>query len=177
VQASFDARHTLFFQAVRGGDFPVAYVAHNNGSGACRLTSDYRAESYGTAFSDSSRAVFWIEFGRNQSESEEGWYARPESCGDKVKFGDFVAWYTLLGDDFAIFEGGDLADSTTWLEYTPLGARAAPPWPSPTIIAEHPDPAIGVVRAGAGTWLLFSVSKGEPANVGMFLHGPLRPLP
>jgi hypothetical protein len=180
VQPAADGRHTLYFQEVRGGDFPVAYVAHNDGTGACRLTSDYRAESYGSAFSDSSRAVFWIEFGRNQSESEEGWYARPESCGDKTKFGDFVAWYTLLDDDFVIFEGGDLADSTTWLEYSPLRVRADQPVPSPAIIVEHPDPALGVVRTAAGTWLLFTVSRAEPADaakLGMFLHGPLRPLP
>ena len=173
AQVATDARHTLTFQELRGAEFPVAFISHNDGTGSCQLTSDYHAESYGGTFSDSARQVFWIEFGRNQSESEEGWYAAPATCGDKVKFGDFVSWYTPLGDDFVVFEGGDLADSTTWLEYTSLRpARAGAP-NLPRLIQERPDGIVGVVATGASIWTLYGVASADDKVAGLYLHGPL----
>jgi hypothetical protein len=174
VQVASDIRHSLYFRDVRGSEFPSAFALSHDGGGACRLTSDYRAETYGAGFSESGKSIFWIEYGRNQSESEEGWSARPDTCGDKVKWGDYVAWYVLLGDQFAVFEGGDIGDTTTWLEYTPLGGDPLPPWAPATVVKEHPDPALGIFKTGAGTFLVFSVSTGPDAERGLFLHGPLK---
>jgi hypothetical protein len=174
VQVATDVRHTLYFQDVHGAEFPVAYVSRNDRSGLCQLTSDVHAETYGAAFTPSARAAVWIEYFRNQSDSEEGWSARPENCGDKIKWGDYVAWYALDGDDFVIFEGGDAADSTSWLQYTPLSRSPQAPWPSPTMIKEHPEPGLAIVRTAGASWILYSVSMGDPAGRGLYLHGPLR---
>ena len=156
---------------MRGGDFPSAFVVRNDGSGRCQLTQDFHAETYGVRFSDDARRVFWIEYGRNQSESEEGWYARPETCGDRVKFGDFVGWYTLIGDQFVVFDGGDLEDTTRWLQYTslkpPAGVRA-----TPLVIQERPDGVVALVEADGKFWTLFATGGMDPA--ALYLHGPLR---
>jgi hypothetical protein len=173
AQVSLNARHTLYFQASRGAEFPSALLRHNDGSGGCRLTSDYRAETYGAGFADTSHRVFWIEFGRNMSQSEEGWYAQPETCGEKTKFGDFVRWYVPMRDDFVIFEGGDLADSTTWLEYTSLGLPTAGVPRNPRIVCEHPDGITGIVESAGSLWLLFG--SGAADGGALYLHGPLVP--
>jgi hypothetical protein len=174
VQVANDVRHTLYFQDVHGAEFPVAYVSRNDRSGYCQLTSDVRAETYGAAFTPDARSAVWIEYFRNESDSEEGWSARPEDCGDKIKWGDYVAWYALDGDDFVVFEGGDAADSTSWLQYTPLSRSPQEPWPSPIVVKEHPEPGLAIVRTAGQSWILYSVSQGDPGARGLYLHGPLR---
>ncbi len=176
AQVSTDARHTIMMIDVRGGEFPSAYVNHSDSSGQCRLTADYRAETYGLHFSDSARLAFWIEFGRNQSQSEEGWYANAETCGERVKFGDFVRWYTVLGDDLVLFEGGDLDDSTRWLEYTSLRASPAGTPNHPRVIQERTDGIVSVLRNKGAAWAIYTVGGPEAppgATPGLFAHGPL----
>jgi hypothetical protein len=174
AQVSLDLLHTVYLADVRGGSFPSAFVVRNDGSGRCQLTQDFRAETYGVRFSDDARRVFWIEYGRNESESEEGWYARPETCGDRVKFGDFVGWYTLIGDQFVVFDGGDLEDTTRWLQYTslkpPPGASA-----TPLVIQERPDGVVALVHADGKVWTLFATGGVDsPSPPALYLHGPLR---
>jgi hypothetical protein len=166
---SLDARHTVYFEQHRGLEFPTAFVARNDGGGRCQLTSDFRAETYGAHFADDAQRVFWIEYGRNQSESEEGWYARPD-CEGKVKFGDFVLWYTLVGDEFVLFDGGDLDDSTSWLQYTSLKPGAGPS--RPMVVQERPEGIVGVAQIESAVWTLFSA--GGPQAPALYLHGPLR---
>ena len=173
IHVATDARHTLFFRQLRDSNFPVAFVARNDGSGNCQLTADILAESYGGHFSDSGRSVFWIEFGRNQSNSEEGWYARPESCGERTKFGDYVFGYRLVGDDFVVFEGGDAEDTTSWLQYNRLQKTPSATPALPRVIKEHPDPTRDVVSIAGQTWVMFSVSMGAAGETGLYLHGPL----
>jgi hypothetical protein len=173
VDVASDVRHTLYFRELHGAEFPSAFVLSHEGGKVCSLTQDYRSETYGTRFSDSGRSAFWIEYYRNRSESEEGWRAQPDGCGDQVKWGDFVSWYILDGDDFVIFEGGDIGDTTSWLEYTSLAGSTRPPWPTAKVVKEHPDPAVGVVKMAGGTYLVLSVSAGKPEDTGLFLHGPL----
>jgi hypothetical protein len=174
VQVASDVRHTLYFRDLHAAEFPSAFVLSHQDGTVCSLTQDYRAESYGAAFSDSGRSAFWIEYFRNGSESEEGWRAQPSGCGERVKWGDYVAWYILDGDDFVIFEGGDIGDTTTWLQYTSLAGPSTTPWPTAMVVREHPDPAVGVVKLEGGTFLVFSVSAGKPEDTGLFLHGPLK---
>jgi hypothetical protein len=174
AQVSNDARHSITLLEVRGGDFPSAYINHSDSSGQCRLTADYRSETYGVHFSDSSRLAFWIEFGRNESQSEEGWYAKADTCQDRAKFGDFVRWYSVLDDEFVVFEGGDLDDSTRWLEYSSLRTTAGPN--SPRVIQERTDGIVGILRAGSAAYTLYAVGGPEApkdATPGLFLHGPL----
>ncbi len=171
AQVSLDAVHTAYFADVRGADFPSAFVVRNDGSGRCQLTQDFHAETYGVHFSDDARRVFWIEYGRNQSESEEGWYARPDTCGDRVKFGDFVGWYTPVRDEFVVFDGGDLEDTTRWLQYTSL--KPAPGVvATPLVIQERPDGVVTLVEAEGKVWTLFATGGMDPP--ALYLHGPLR---
>ena len=171
VQVATDGRHTVYFQDLPQANFPVAFVAPN-GQPPCRLTQDLLAETYGTYFSADGSRVFWIEYFRFGSESEEGWYAQPESCGGRTRFGDFVFQYSLVGNDFVVFQGGDLADSTSWLQFTPLGPEPDGRAPSPRIIKEHPTDAWAVVEVGGKNWVLFAVEAEQP-ETGLYLHGPL----
>lgn len=172
IRIAPDMRHALYFKPIATN--PVAVVARKDGSGACQLTQDDRAETYAARFSDSGRLVAWIEYWRNGSHSEEGWHARPEDCGARTKFGDYVLGYRLVAEDFVVFVGGDLADSTDWLQYTRLQASPNAGVRGPMVIQEHPDDVIDVVRDDAGTWILFTVSEGTAADQGLYIHGPLR---
>jgi hypothetical protein len=163
-------RHTIYLSQLNFN--PVAFVTQNDGSGSCLLTSDPHAETYGTHFTHGGRRAIWIEYGRNQSESEEGWHARPETCGDKTKFGDYVLGYHLFGDELVAFEGGDRADSTSWLQYTAIRHLPEEPMPLPVVVKEHPDATLNVFAVEGDTWIVFAVQEGDPDS-GLYLHGPL----
>jgi hypothetical protein len=101
---------------------------------------------------------------------------RPETCGEKTKFGDFVLGYRLFGDDFVVFEGGDLEDTTSWLQYTALRKNASDAPGKPWVIKEKPDPVFATVRTGAGgedVFVIFSTSFGGASEAGLYVHGPL----
>jgi hypothetical protein len=171
AQVATDGRHTLTFQELRGANFPVAFINRSDGSGSCQLTTDYLAETYGGHFSDNARRVFWIEYGRYQSDSEEGWYANPETCGDKVKFGDYIGWYTALGDDFVVFDGGDRADTTRWLQVASLHPAPSGMSNFPRVIQEKPDGIVGILNAAGASVALYTV-PGTGADAGLTMHGP-----
>jgi len=172
AEISTDARHVVHLEdPVRPG-YRIAYVSRTDGAGVCVLTIDPRAESYGLTFSDDGSKVFWIEYGRSNARSEEGWYARPEDCTAKTKFGDYLAYYRLIGDDFVVFEGSDADDSTNWLEYTPLAKGASEKTLLPTIIVGHPETFTTIVSGGKA-FVLYSVARDGGFDGGLYLFGPL----
>ena len=142
--------------------FPSAFVVRNDGSGRCQLTQDFHAETYGVHFSDDARRVFWIEYGRNESESEEGWYARPETCGDRVKFGDFVGWYTPVRRPVRGVRrrrpGGHHPLAAIHL----AEARRPAPAATPLVIQERPDGVVALVEADGKVWTLFATGGMDP---------------
>jgi hypothetical protein len=168
AQVATDGKHAVYLEARDA----VAYSERTDGSGLCMLTNDHRAETYGTHFSESGRRVFWIEYGRSGYGSEEGWYADPEDCKQRVKYGDYVVRFGIVGDDFVVFTGGDVDDRTSWLQYAPLVTDGTTDAPSPTIIAERPAT---VSRTGSGdsTFVLYTPSAEGIAEPGLYLFGPL----
>ncbi len=174
VEVASDLRHSVYFKPVLGN--PLIMVTHNDGSGTCQLTADSIAESYAAGFTPSAASVVWIERLRRGTRSEQGWLARPEDCGARVQFGDHVLDYQLAGDDFVVFQGSNATSSSWWLEYTRLRANADGTSALPTVIKEHPDTNVHVIRDAAGTWIVFSVlpQATEPAP-GLYVHGPLQP--
>ncbi|MES1205248.1 MAG: hypothetical protein ABUS79_04860 [Pseudomonadota bacterium] len=171
-QVSTDLRHTMYLKPMPRN--PVLMVSRNDGSGGCQLTSDNNAESYNERFTDNGRLVTWVEFGRNQSVSEEGWYGRPDNCGGKTKFGDYVLGYQLVADDFVVFQGGDFDDSTSWLQYASLRENAAGAAVLPAVIKQNPDITFSAFKdAGAAAWVVFSLSGGDASENGLYIHGPL----
>lgn len=164
-----DGAHTIFFQALRPDDYPAAQVARNDGSGACTLNRELGAETYGGRFSEDGSRVFWIEYG--SSGSEEGWLADPETCQQKVQFGDWVLGY-LLTSEFVVFEGGDEADSTSFLQYARWSASAATDTLTPLVVAEHPQRLL-TLHEGAATYLVYTRGGDSPESQGLFVHGPL----
>jgi hypothetical protein len=174
IDVSSDLRHSVYFKPVLGN--PVVMVARNDGSGACQLTADSKAESFMTEFTASGASVVWIEQVRKGTRSEQGWQARPEDCAARVQFGDHVLDYQLVGDDFVVFQGSDADASSWWLEYTRLHGDASGTMPLPTVVGEHPEGNVHVVRDAAGTWIVFSTLPGTgQAEAGLFVHGPLQP--
>jgi|GEM_PF-3207957 len=179
VDVASDLRHSVYVKGVLGN--PVIWVERNDGSGVCQLTADSKAESYAPEFTADGTSILWIERIRRGTRSNQGWVARSDDCGARVQFGDYVSDYQLVGDDFVVFQGYNADASTLWLEYTRLPGSAvagslvgAPALP--TVIKEHPDINVHVIRDGAGTWIVFSVlpQASEPAP-GLYVHGPLLP--
>ena len=116
--------------------------------------------------------MFWIEYNRDGSGSEEGWYARPEDCAKKTKYGDYVTGYGVVGDDFVVFHGGDVDDQTSWLQYAPLVADTSTKAPSPTIIVENPG-SVSVTGSGDSTFVVYTKAGDTTADPGLYLFGPL----
>jgi hypothetical protein len=166
AEVATDGRHAVY----RESQDEDSYASHADGTSTCRLTIDRRAETYGTHFTDSGQRVTWIEYNRDDSGSEEGWYARPEDCSQKTKFGDYVTSYSLVGDDFVLFNGGDVEDRTTWLQFTPLGKEPTMTPLLPTIIVENPSTSARI-GSGESTFVLYTLSS--PGDAGLYAFGPL----
>ena len=97
--------------------------------------------------------------------------------GDRITAGHLVVVFAPDAESpnagVVVFEGGDRDDSTSWLQYTPLKKVPGGPNPSPAEIKERPN-SFAPVGVGAESWVLFSVSEGDEADHGLYLHGPLR---
>ena len=138
---SLDAVHTAYLADVRGAEFPSAFVVRNDGSGRCQLTQDVHAETYGVRFSDDARRVFWIEYFRDQSESEEGWYAQPEHLrrpGEVRRLRRLV--HRRCGTSSSLFDGGDLETPRAGCS-TPRSKPGPGAVATPIVIQERPDGA------------------------------------
>ena len=175
-RVSSDGVHTLFHQ-IAGDGWPVATVARSDGSGKCTLNTALTAETYGSRFTTDGKRVLWVEYGR--SGSEEGWSADPATCQSKVKFGDWVLGYSL-SRDFVIFEGGDEADSTSYLQYAKLPTDPTVTAVTPLVLHEGPRYPFLALEEGQSTFIVHARSGDTPEEQGLFVHGPLEdsaPLP
>lgn len=168
-EVATDLRHSLYYEDGPNG-LPHIYIMRNDGSGRCSPKRTTRSETYGGHFSHTSRLVFWIEYG---GDSEEGWYALPETCGAPRKFGDYVTGFIPVADDFVVFEGTDFEDSAYHLQYSRLATDPAAPRALPKLIERDVDDVIAVVTRDALTHVLYGVSRDDAVTRGIFLHGPL----
>jgi hypothetical protein len=169
LRVSPDGAHTLFHQ-IAGDAWPVATVAKNDGSGKCVLNSALTAETYGSRFTTDGTRVLWVEYGR--SGSEEGWSADPTNCQAKAKFGDWVLGYAVAGD-FVIFEGGDEADSTSYLQYARLPNDPTVAEVTPLVVHEGPKYPFLALADNESTYIVFARSGDTAEQQGLFVHGPL----
>jgi hypothetical protein len=162
-------RHSLYFRDGADGQ-PAIHILRNDRSGFCSPKRNARSETYGGHFSHTSRLVFWVEYG---GDSEEGWYAVPETCGGARKFGDYVTGYIPVGDDFVVFRGTDFDDSAYHLQYARLAADPAAPRVLPRMIDRDVDPSLVVLTKGDTVQVLYSLSREDAPTRGVFVHGPL----
>jgi len=169
IAVATDLRHSLYFRDGADGQ-PAIHILKNDRSGFCSPKRSSQSETYGGHFSHTSRLVFWVEYG---GDSEEGWYAVPETCGDARKFGDYVTGYIPVADDFVVFRGTDFEDSAYHLQYTRLAADATAPRVLPRKIERDIDPSLVVLTSGANVEVLYSLSREDAPTRGIFVHGPL----
>jgi hypothetical protein len=168
VDVATDLRHSLFYQD--GANGQVIQILRNDGTGKCSPKRDPRSETYGGHFSHTSRLVFWIEY---RGDSEEGWYADPETCGDARKFGDYVTGFTPVGDDFVVFRGTDFDDSAYHLQYARLLSDGAAARVLPRMIDHDVDGSVVVLGSGDALYVLYGLSREDAPVRGIFVHGPL----
>jgi hypothetical protein len=169
VAVATDLRHSLYFRDGADGQ-PAIHILRHDRSGFCSPKRNARSETYGGHFSHTSRLVFWVEYG---GDSEEGWYAVPETCGGARKFGDYVTGYIPVGDDFVVFRGTDFDDSAYHLQYARLAADPAAPRVLPRMIDRDVDPSLVVLTKGDTVQVLYSLSREDAPTRGVFVHGPL----
>jgi hypothetical protein len=167
-RVSPDGVHSLFYQS-NGPSWPVATVARNDGSGRCTLNTELGAETYAGTFSPDGQRVLWVEYGR--SGSEEGWIAAPGDCQQKTKFGDWVLGFSLI-DDFVYFEGGDEADSTSYLQYARIPSGPTSGTVTPLVIMQNPRYPLVGLHLGDAAHLVYA-SALDAEQPGLFAHGPL----
>ncbi len=111
---SRDLRYTMFakeFDSV--DDTSDAYIAKNDGSGSCTLTSALTTDSsFGATFNTSAGLTFWADKVDVSLGLGEGWLANPDGCSGKKKFATNVDFWFAVGDQGLIYtdEGdGDVA--------------------------------------------------------------------
>ena len=75
--------------------------------------------------------------------------------------------------DFVVFEGGDEADSTSYLQYARLPAQDGTSSVTPLVVVEHPRYPLPTVDLEQGGYIVFAGQFGAPAVAGLYLHGPL----
>lgn len=167
-RVSATGTHTMLFQQSTSG-WPVARVFDNATGKSCTLNREYSAETYNGRFFADSKRVVWIEYGSGGSEVG---YSADVACGGLVKFGDWVLGYSLHRD-FVVFEGGDEADSTSYLQYARLPAKDGTSSVTPLVVVEHPRYPLPTVDLDQGGYVVFAGQFGTPGVAGLYLHGPL----
>lgn len=160
--------HSMLFQETADG-WPVARVFDNATGKGCTLNREFYAETYNGRFTTDSQRVVWIEYG--SGDSEVGFSANVD-CSNLVKFGDWVLGYSLHRD-FVVFEGGDEADSTSYLQYSRLPATSGQSLITPLVVYEHPRNPMPVLDLDKSSYIVFAGNFGKPAAPGLYLHGPL----
>jgi hypothetical protein len=160
--------HTMLFQETASG-WPVARVFDNATGKGCTLNREYSAETYNGRFTADSQRVIWIEYGSGNSEVG---YASALDCSNLVKFGDWVLGYSLH-QDFVVFEGGDEADSTSYLQYARLPSAAGTSLVTPRVVFERPRYPTPTLALSQNSYVVFAGDFGTPPAPGLYLHGPL----
>lgn len=112
---SRDLRFTMFakdFDDTTGTS--DAFIAKNDGSGQCTLTTALTTDSsFGAPFNPGSGLAFWADKVDSDLGLGEGWLASPDNCGGKKKFATNVDFWFTVGDQGLIYtdEGdGDVAN-------------------------------------------------------------------
>jgi hypothetical protein len=160
--------HTLLFQETADG-WPVARVFDNATGKGCTLNREFSAETYNGRFTHDSKRAVWIEYGSGNSEVG---YSAGLGCEGLVKFGDWVLGYSLHRD-FVVFEGGDEADSTSYLQYARFPAGPGQSLLTPLVVYEHPRYPTMTLDLEQSSYIVFAGDFGAPAVSGLYLHGPL----
>jgi hypothetical protein len=164
-----DVRFTGYAKVDRIDGFN-GYIAHNDGSGECILSSQRDTPALSMRFLDHAGLVFWNEQADDDPNFRDAWRGRPDGCRDKHRFAAHVAFYTAVGDE-GLFFGDDLADDLVTLRYVPIANGQEWPAAGPIAIMQHV--AQPVVLLPTRRQLVFRVKSTQPNEAGLYVFDGL----
>jgi hypothetical protein len=161
-----DLRYTLLFGLDEQGQIST-FVARNDGSGRCRVSAHPGPGIYAPTFLASPSVLLWGEDAPANRLLTEGWLGDPTTCQPRQRFSERLAYYrnTRRGVVWADLQDG--ARSYT-LRHAPF-ADGGLDLDHTEEIHRTVDNRVTLIDE---RYLLYTVSRGQPEEVGLYLHGP-----
>jgi hypothetical protein len=167
---SRDVRFTGYAKVDRVDGFN-GYMARNDGSGDCIMSSQRDRPALLMRFLDDSGLVFWNEESDDDASFRDGWRGIPEGCRDKHRFASHIAFHTVVGNEGLIF-GDDLANELVTLRYVKIDNGRD--WPAAGPVKVMANVAQPVVLLGKKRQqMVFRVQNPDPALAGLYLFSGL----
>jgi hypothetical protein len=161
-----DLRYTLLFGLGEGGE-AATFVARNDGSGRCRVAAHPGPGIYAPTFVPSPAVLLWGEDAPANNLLTEGWLGDPATCQPRQRFSERLAYYrnTRRGVVWADLEEGA---RSLRLHHAPF-VQGSLDLDHTEEVRRTVDNRVTLID---GRYLLYTVSRGEPDQMGLFLHGP-----
>jgi hypothetical protein len=158
----------LRFTAWSDGHFDMRIVRMSDGR-SCDLNTTAKHDAFAPAFLEHAGLVFWQEDSAVVEQQLDGFYANPDGCQGKQRFGEGVDFTIPIGDRALVFgDELDVGTSAVTLKYAALAGGA---WPAAGAVRIHENVDNSwIVPVGPQPRLLvFHVSKGGPSEEGTYV--------
>jgi hypothetical protein len=159
-----DLRHSFLSKSDENGE--VALLASTDGAGACALNTRENVPVYSVVFSPDSGKVYWAQ-DAEQGFDIEGWYAGTDGCSDRRLFSSNLAFVSPVRGGL-LWADSDPDHQTMTLKYAKLTNGLLP---DAGLVPVHAR--IDVTIARAPRYAVFTVSRGDEDEVGLYAFGPL----
>ena len=175
---SRDVRFTGYAKVDRNDGFN-GYMARNDGSGDCIMSSQRDRPALTMRFLDNSGLVFWGEESDDDPIYRDGWRGVPDGCHDKHRFAAHLAFHTAVGDGGLLF--GDQFDNDTetmTLRYVKIDNGHDWPAAGPVKVRERVVQPVILLGPQRGQ-LVFRVSSDDATEMGLYVFSdlPFAPAP
>jgi hypothetical protein len=169
---SRDLRYTGYAKVDRNEGFN-GYIARNDGSGDCILSSQRDLPAFTMRFLDSAGLVFWAEESDDDATFRDGWRGRPDGCRDKHRFAAHLAYHAAVGDEGLIFgDQADIETETMTLRYVKIENGQDWPAAGPVAIMERVVQPV-VMLTPQRQQLVFRVKGLQPEASGLYVFSGL----
>jgi hypothetical protein len=161
--------HDLRFTAWSDGHFDMRIVRMADGV-SCDLNTTPKRDAFGPNFLEHAGLVFWQEDSADVPDQLDGYYAKPDGCQDKQRFGQGVDFTVPVGDRALLFgDELDQGSSTVTLKYAALAGGTTWPAAGAVRIHENVDNSWLIPVGPEQRLLVFHVSKGDAAEQGTYV--------
>jgi hypothetical protein len=110
---SRDQKYVYYYKDFNmdNGSTTDGYIVKTDGmQTSCTLTMSLDSDQFGTAFTQNSQLVFWVDNVDQVDGVGEGWVANPDGCMNKHKFSDRMDFWFLHGNDGMVFSDEGVLD-------------------------------------------------------------------
>jgi hypothetical protein len=166
---SADLRYTAWTDASFKGQ-----VVRNSDLGACLLPGGRQLSIYKPVFLTHAALMFWTELSLDDPLRRDAFFATPERCAEKQRFGRGIDFYDALGDRGLVFgDEYDDASKTVTLKYARLSPDG-PDWQATGAVRVHERVKTPITLVGSDPLLLVFQTSGDAGeSTGTYVFGPV----